>query len=155
MPSVTDFAARGKVIGVEPGRIVFQPSNTNYEWHLAAATGAGDWTGPRNEPVELVIRVNARKVYTVPTGGNFVQPIFGPPRIIQGRVKHVDGNTLVVHAAVPFVVTLPQADHAIDLNDGQIQVGRMANVVALPGATFEALQVVGQGRDTTLGTKPG
>jgi len=154
MASVTtDFSARGKVIGVEPGWIVFQPSNTNYEWRLTAPA-AGGWSGARNKPVELVIRAAARKVYTVPTGGNFVQPIFGPPRIVQGRVKHVDGNTIVVHAAVPFVVTLPQADSGIDLNAGAIQVGQMVNVTIVPEATFEQLEVVAQGQDSTLGTKP-
>jgi hypothetical protein len=92
---------------------------------------------PLNKPVELRIRVQARKVYTVPSGGNFVAPIFGPPKTIQGRVRWADesGQRLVVHAGVPVLVELPPADSGIDLDEGPITVGRMVNVVALPGAS--------------------
>jgi len=87
--------------------------------------------------VEVLIRVMARKVYTVPSGGNFVQPIVGPPRIIQGRVRHLDDRQLVVQASANFIVDLPAADSAIDLDNGLITLNTMVNVVALPGATLE------------------
>ncbi len=41
--------------------------------HLKTANGKYD--GPTNTPVEAVVRVAARKVWTVPSGGNFVAPI--------------------------------------------------------------------------------
>jgi hypothetical protein len=135
MASPNDFPARGKIIEVNGDRIVFAPSNTTYQLHLVKSGGAAVEVSDR--PVEIFIRVNARKVYTVPSGGNFIQPIFGPPRIIQGRVKFADERTIVVHAGVPVICELPAADTAIDLDEGLIQVGRMANVVALPGATFQ------------------
>jgi hypothetical protein len=135
MPSPNDFPARGKIIEVNGDRIVFAPSNTTYQLHLLKSGGAMPEVSDR--PMEIFIRVQARKVYTVPSGGNFVQPIFGPPRIIQGRVKFADDRTIVVHAGVTIICDLPAADTAIDLDEGLIQVGRMANVVALPGATFQ------------------
>jgi hypothetical protein len=89
-------------------------------------------------PVEGVIRVKARKAYTVPSGGNFITPIFGPPRIIQGRVRGVDGNGIVLHAGVAIQVELPAEASAVELANGSIAVGgAMVNVVALPGATFQ------------------
>src|SRR6476469_7510792 len=121
MPSPADFPARGKVLDVrdtQDGRLVtFQPQGTNYEMHLLAD---GPVDVPLNKPVELRIRVQARKVYTVPSGGNFVAPIFGPPRTIQGRVRWADesGQRLVVHAGVPVWVDLPPADSGIDLDVG-------------------------------------
>ena len=95
------------------------------------------YDGPIDEPLEAVLRVSARKVYTVPSGGNFISPIFGPPRIVQGRVKYADESRAIVHAGATFVVDLPPADSAIDLDNGRIAVGSMINVIALPGATIE------------------
>jgi len=138
MPSPADFPAPGKVLDVrdtDQGRLLtFQPRGTNYEMHLLTDAPADV---PLNKPLDLLIRVQARKVYTVPSGGNFVAPIFGPPRTIQGRVRWADeaGQRLVVHAGVPVLVELPPADSGIDLDEGPITIGRMVNVAALPGAS--------------------
>jgi hypothetical protein len=138
MPSIAEFPAKGKVLATsesDKGRvIVFQPQGTNYELHLISDE---PFAGELNKPLELTVRVQARKVYTVPSGGNFIAPIFGPPRIIQGRVRYADDRMLVVHAGTPVIVELPAADSAIDLDEGVIQVGRMVNVTALPGAKCE------------------
>jgi hypothetical protein len=129
------IAARGKVVRETSDLIVFAPAGTNYELHLRPAGGRYD--GPVGVPVELVLRARARKVYTVSSGGNFIQPIFGPPRVIQGRVRAMDDRHVTVHAGTPIVIELPAEPHAIDLNRGPIAVGAMVNVIALPGATAE------------------
>ena len=134
MPTATVFPAVGRVISAGDDHVVFNPVNTNYEWKLV--TG-GKFDGAINQRIECLIRVNARKVYTVPSGGNFVQPIFGPPRIIQGRIKHLEERTLVVQAGAPIVVELPADEAAFDLAHGPLAVGVLVNVVALPGARFE------------------
>jgi hypothetical protein len=127
--------AKGKVIRAEGETVVFQPAGTNYELHLRPKSGRYD--GPIGQPLSCLVRVQARKVYSVPSGGNFIQPIFGPPRIIQGRVVSLDENSLVVHVGGPIVVSLPNEAHAIDLNRGPIGEGSIVNAVALPGATVE------------------
>lgn len=127
------FPARGKVVELKSDVIKFSPAGTNYELHLAAP----GYAGPLKSPVEGVIRVNARKAYTVPSGGNFISPIYGPPRTIQGRVRSIDGNVIVVHAGTSITVQLPAESSAVELANGAISVGAMVNVVALPGATFE------------------
>lgn len=127
------FIASGKVTGVKDGVVVFNPASTNYELHMAIPA----YAGPVNAPVRCYIRVAARKVYTVPSGGNFISPIFGPPRIVQGRVRWGDSRRLVIHAGCPIHVELPRNDTAIDLDEGAIEVGRMVNVVCLPGASIE------------------
>ena len=136
MPSPPDFRSPGKVIAVkDEGRtVVFAPRGTSYELHLKSTA---PYTGPVNAPVEGIIRLTARKVYTVPSGGNFVTPIMGPPKIVQGRVRLADEKQLVLKAGANFVVDLPSADTAIDLMNGSIALNTMVNVVALPGATFE------------------
>ncbi|MBC8106320.1 MAG: hypothetical protein H7Z14_07005 [Anaerolineae bacterium] len=137
MPRITDFPTRGRVTSKRDGdTIVFKPNGTNYELFLKPVV---PYDGPIDEPLDALLRVAARKVYTVPSGGNFVSPIFGPPKIVQGRVKLIDGVYVVVHAAANFIIELPAGDSAIDLNNGAIVVGSMVNVVALPGATIEVV----------------
>jgi hypothetical protein len=126
--------ARGKVAEIKPGGVVFKPAGTTYELHLGLSNGV-PYAGPLESVVSCTIGVRARKVYTVPSGGNFIQPIYGPPRVIQGRVRAIDGNRIVVHAGTPIVVTLPEDEHAIDLNNGGIAEGALVNVIAFPGAT--------------------
>jgi hypothetical protein len=133
MSATSDFTARGKVSSADAGVVVFHPANTTYQMHLGIS---GGYSGPLNKPISATVRVTAAKVYTVPSGGNFIAPIYGPPRIIQGRVVRVDDKSMVVHAGLPILVELPAADSAIDLDNGQIAVGTMVNVVALPGAKF-------------------
>ena len=130
-----DFPAKGKITGVRDGQAVFHPAGTNYELHLNLVDGQPLTESDR--PVEVTIRVRARKVWTVPSGGNFIAPIFGPPKIIQGRVKWLDERTLVVHAGTNFVVEMPGSDQALDLANGPIAVGTMVNVTVMPGATLE------------------
>src|SRR6266581_3566179 len=128
MPSIAELAAKGKVLDVretKDGRlIVFQPQGTNYELHLLSEEPFG---GELNKPIELSIRVQARKVYTVPSGGNFIQPIFGPPRIIQGRVKYLDEKEMVVQAGAPIIVQLPAQEDAYDLASGDLSVASLMN----------------------------
>jgi hypothetical protein len=139
MASTTQPAAtaRGIISEVRDSIVVFEPSGTNYRLHLKVADNPGRRPVASEPPVQGIIRVRARKLWTVPSGGNFIVPIFGPPRTIQGRVKAVEQGTLVVHAGTTFVVEMPKEDWAIDLTHGPIQVGAIVNVAALPGATFE------------------
>jgi hypothetical protein len=101
---------------------------------------APDFSGPLNTPIEVLIRVTARKVWTVPSGGNFVAPIFGPPKIIQGRLRHASDTELIVHAGTTFVVALHPTETAIELPDGAMSLlNNLINITALPGATLEIL----------------
>jgi hypothetical protein len=133
MPIATEHATRGKITEAKDGLIVFNPRGTTYQLHLKH-TGE---TPTLNQPVDLVIRAMARKVWTVPSGGNFITPIVGPSKIVQGRVKSVTESELVVQAGANFVIALPKAESAVDLPDGSITVGRMVNVTLLPGASAE------------------
>lgn len=139
MASASDFPAKGKVIRTTSDGIVFVPSGTNYELHLKGA-----YTGELDTPVQILIQAHGRKLLTVPAGGAFVSPIFGPPKTIQGRVRYADNSSVVIHGGVPVIVKLPANEDGIDLNNGQITVGQMANVIVMPGASFEvAAGVVG------------
>jgi hypothetical protein len=135
--AVTQFPAVGKITQILPDgkTIVFQPSGTNYELHLGLTNGEKVQVSTR--PIEGIIHVKARKVWTVPSGGKFIAPIFGPPKTIQGRVKWLDERVLLVQGGTNFVVEMPPSDAAVDLANGAIEAGALVNVTALPGATFE------------------
>jgi hypothetical protein len=129
----TPFPAHGKVTAVKEGLVVFHPTGTNYELQLVTPR----YDGPVNTPVDAVVRVTARKVYTVPSGGNFISPLFGPPRTIQGRVRALNDQSMVVQAGCPITVDFPNDNTAFELATGPITVGSLVNVVAQPGARFE------------------
>jgi hypothetical protein len=131
--STAGVVAQGKIKSITGDVLIFAPSNTNYELHL----GSPGHAGPLNVLTRGTVRVIARKAYTVPSGGNFISPIYGSPRTIQGRVRSVQGNEIVVQAGLPIHVTLPGDASAVELGNGAIAVGSLVNVVALPGATFE------------------
>ena len=138
MPTINDFPARGKVISIDGQRVVFHPVRTTYQMHLDLPAAAGAGAGlPRDTPVEAGIRVRARKVWTVPSGGLFVTPIFGTPRIMQGRVRYADERTVVLNAGVNVVVELPNNEAAYDLARGPVEVGSLVNITVMPGATIE------------------
>lgn len=132
MSNEMDLPARGKVKEVRDGIVVFVPGGSNYELHLE-----GKYDGPIGEPIDCVVRAKARKVYTVPSGGNFIVPIVGPLRIIQGRVMRGSDRQLTLKAAIPVTIDLPSNDSAIDLDEGAIANGKMVNATLCSGATFE------------------
>ncbi len=132
MATALDFPTHGKVLRVEGDEVVFRPRHSNYELRLL-----GRYAAEPNTPIQATVRAKARKVYTVPSGGNFTTPIQGPPRIIQGWVLYADERNLIVHAGANFNIELPSNDAAIDLDEGAIAVNKIVNVTLFPGATFE------------------
>ena len=131
----------GRVLSNERGTVVFQPRGTTYELHLAEPEGGLNL--PVGKPGKAHLHVRARKVYSVPSGGAFVVPIMGTPRIVQGRVTSVlesggASRRIVLQAGASVLVDLPADDHAIDLGEGPIEVGSLVNVVCEPGAWIEA-----------------
>ena len=135
MPTPLDFIARGKILRVENNIVVFNPSGTTYELHLV--NQGAQVPSPTANSIACHIRAAGRKIWTVPSGGNFVVPIFGPPRIVQGRVRYLDESRMVVHAAVPVIVSLPSEESAYDMINGQLTLSTLVNATLLPGATFE------------------
>jgi hypothetical protein len=132
MPKATDFPAVGKILSRDDTSVVFNPQNTNYELKLQIA----NYSGPIAQRIEGFITISARKLYTVPSGGNFIAPIFGPPRIVQGRVKYLDEKEMVVQAGTQIIVQFPADEDAYDFANGDLTVASLVNVVALPGAKF-------------------
>lgn len=143
MASASDFPARGKVLSVQDNTVLFAPSNTNYQLRLERQGASPESPAvPTGVVLDATLRVTARKIWTVPSGGNFIDPIYGPPRKIQGRIRYLDEEQMVVQAGTSVLVKLPQDPEAFDLVRGPLTVGGLVNVSALPNATIE----VGNGK---------
>ena len=140
MPTSNDFPARGKILRIEGDSLIFAPDATTYELKLQTAK---PYTGPLNTLIEAFVKLRARKLWTVASGGNFVTPIHGPTRIVQGRIKYLDNNIMVVQAGLPVIIELPASDNQYDLNRGPLAVGRLVNATILPGAAIEVQEATG------------
>jgi hypothetical protein len=137
MANINDFPAEGRIIASAGQTLTFAPQGTKYELELQAP---GGYSGPLNQRLGAMIQVKARKVFTAGAGGNFVAPIFGPPRVVQGRVLHVEEGRIVIRAGLNIIVEMPAAEHAVDLEHGEIQEGSIVNVVADGNATIQLLR---------------
>lgn len=117
----------------KPAFIKMTVPNTSYELHLLP-------TGPIAAPVgkRLIgtVRAQARRVDVVQTGGRYIEPVYGRPRRVQGRVVSGDEatNTITVDAGVPIRVKLLDArQKAADFHAGEF-----VSFDVLDGATFTA-----------------
>ena len=127
--------AHGVVKSAGNGKLLLEVSATHYELHLES-----DSSSVPGSYINGTVCVQARKVWTICAGGSFTSPLIGSPRVIQGRVKSVEGNRLVVQAGFPISVELPQDKTGLDLKNGPLQAGVMVNITANPGAKFEVAQ---------------
>ncbi len=114
-----------------PEKIVLAVPGTDYRLHLAPH---GQVDASLNDRISGTIRASARRVDVILAGGRYIEPVFGRPRRVQGRVIAGDirQNTLTVLACVPMTVTLMPSQRA-----GKFAVGQMVSFDIEPGASFE------------------
>ena len=110
MAAATDFPTRGKVLASKDGMIAFNPRGTTYELHLRHAGEAP----PLNTLIDVLVRGTARKVWTVPSGGNFVTPIVGTPRVASATGKIVEALAVEMEIAELEELSEEVGDEAAD-----------------------------------------
>lgn len=83
------------------------------------------------------VTAKAKRVDVIDAGGRLVEPIYGRPRRIQGRIIQTDAsaNTITVLATLAITCTLEAPQQA-----GQFAVGQMVSFDVQPGAGFELVQ---------------
>ena len=111
-------------------KVVIAVPETSYRLELVALKPLDT---PIGKKVAGTIRVNARRVDVVRTGGRYVEPVFGRPRRVQGRVIAVDAgtNTLTVNAGVAVHLKLDRLQRA-----DQFREDELVSCDVMPGATF-------------------
>ena len=113
----------------EAAHIVVTFINTNYEMHLVPTTPISTPIGKR---LIGTITLQAKRIDTVGTGGQYIEPVYGRPRRVQGTVLRTEKNALVIDAGVPIHATLTDARQTLD----QFQPGQFVSFDAVAGATF-------------------
>lgn len=86
------------------------------------------------KPIEGRVWVEPSRVDSARAGGRFIEPVYGRPRRLQGRVLAIDpeANALVVHCGCPVIVPLNRPQRATDFEPaGMVSFG------VEPGAAFE------------------
>ncbi|MFZ9881361.1 MAG: hypothetical protein ACO3QC_08170 [Phycisphaerales bacterium] len=104
---------------------------TEYVLELVGAT-----TVAEGKRVQGTIAGRAQKLHRASAGGEFIEPVEGHPRIVQGRVRESDlaGNRLLVQAVVPMWISLGAGQSARDFHAGDI-----VNFYMESGVTFAPL----------------
>jgi len=124
--------ATAHVESVSEEAMVLHVHDTDYRVRLVPV---GDVSGLRpHQRVTGVIRARAQRVDVAAAGGKYIEPVYGRPRRIQGRIigGSVADNTIVVDCGLPFVCQLMDLQKAGDFNLHQI-VGFEVE----PDASFE------------------
>ena len=112
-------------------QIVLSVPETSYRLHLLVDQPAKAQVGER---VTGTIHCKAKRVDVVPSGGRFIEPVYGRPRRVQGVVAGGDmqANTLQVKVGAPFIVELMPSQKA-----GDFKLGQMVCFDVERGARFE------------------
>lgn len=127
--------ARGTLLEVvaetatKPGYIRFGIPNTNYELHLRPEGQIAARVGGR---LVGVVKAQSRRIDVVQTGGEYIEPVYGRPRRVQGTVRAVTGGAVVVDAGVPIHLVPTDARQKVE----QFQPGQFVSCDVLDGATF-------------------
>jgi hypothetical protein len=115
-------------------KVVLSVPNTDYQIHLVPTVPASALKSKVGKRIKGVIHGNALRVHPAKGGGRFIEPVWGMPRIVAGKVLSADAlnKRFVVDLTVPFVVTtLPEQEFA-----GIIEPGKLVNFYLQSGSTF-------------------
>ncbi|MBX3390198.1 MAG: hypothetical protein KF691_12190 [Phycisphaeraceae bacterium] len=109
--------------------IVISIPDTSYQLHLIPTAPV---TKEKGDRIIGTIRLSARRIDVVQTGGRYVEPVFGRPRRVQGTVIALETDAIVVNAGVPIWVAPTDQRQS----PGSFEVGQFVSFDALEGATF-------------------
>jgi hypothetical protein len=115
--------------GASP-KFVLSVPGTDYLLDLVAAGATATPVGKR---LTGTISARAQKFHRATAGGEFIEPVEGHPRIVQGRIREVDlaGNRVLLHAVVPMWISLERGQSAASFHPGDF-----VNFYMESGATF-------------------
>lgn len=128
------LAAKVPASATRPPYVRLQIPNTSYELHLVAGTPLDSLVVAKTGRIVGRIRVQARRVDTVRTGGRYIEPVMGRPQRVQGTVIAVNSadHSICVNAGVPIHCTLTDPRQKPE----HFQPGQLVSFDALEGASF-------------------
>jgi hypothetical protein len=129
------LGAIAEATATRPAHIVFKVPGTSYELHLEPSGGIGEIKSSCEVGKRIIgiIRAEAKRIDEVRTGGRYVEPVYGRPRRVQGRIVAIAGPAVVVDAGVPIHCTPTDPRQEAS----SFEVGQFVSFDVKPGASFE------------------
>ena len=130
MQSTASDITRAVLQHMDGDKIILAIPSTDYQIHLMCSGNTATQVGKR---IQGVINIKALRMHKASAGGSFIEPIYGHPRVVQGRVLAVDvtANAVLLELAFPAWVTIEPSQTA-----GSWQTGDMLNFYVESGMTF-------------------
>src|SRR5262245_61373291 len=99
--------ARGVLESVGDNEVVLAIPGTSYRIHLVSTVPVGEIDAVPGAKIKGLIQARALRIHAARGGGRFIEPVWGAPRIVAGRVIAVDppNRRVCVDASVPMWVT--------------------------------------------------
>lgn len=109
----------GLLLHHRPETIVLGLPGTDYQLHLQLNIPTGIDEG---KSITGQIQARARRVDIVQTGGRYIEPVYGRPRSLQGRISAIDpiANTITVDCSCPFICQLVANQKATAFSQGML-----------------------------------
>lgn len=114
-------------------QIVLGLPETDYRLHLSADAAVDTPVGTHRRGR---IHARARRIDVAPSGGCYIEPVYGQPRRLQGRIVAMDPKTdsITVHCGCPFVCVL-----SADQKASAFEIGDFVTFDIESGARFEPI----------------
>ncbi|MEM6853158.1 MAG: hypothetical protein AAF593_02000 [Planctomycetota bacterium] len=122
----------GKLLELAEGEMVLGIPETDYRMKLVLEIEPPVAVGQK---ITGTIHATARRVDVIPAGGRYVEPVFGRPRRVQGRIVggHGPSRTLYVKAGPALICTLSDERQGPE----QFSIGQMVSFDVEAGAVFK------------------
>ena len=133
-PHLEDQAlARGVLESLSDAKLVLSIPGTDYKLQLVPTVPVGEIDVQVGGKIKGLIQAKALRIHPARAGGRFIEPVWGAPRIVAGRVVALDpaSHRVLVDAAVPMWVTAPPGQDLSVIREGQL-----INFYVESGATF-------------------
>lgn len=136
-PDINALATvRGVLEATIDGKIVFSLPGTGYRLHLVPTIAAEAIPTPIGKRIKGTIHARALRMFKAAGGGGgqFIEPLEGAPRIVAGRVTHVDATNrrVLVNVPVPVWMTLAEGQPTDMFTEGD-----MVNCYVESGTRFQ------------------
>ena len=115
----SSLVVAGKLLAVEEGMITLGLVGTDYQLRLVVSD---DFEGVVGKRIRGTVAANAKRVDKINAGGKYIDPVYGRPRRIQGKVVAVnrEANSITVNGGCAVECSLMESQKAKDYQIGEI-----------------------------------
>jgi hypothetical protein len=130
----TQALTRGVLESLDDASLVLAVLHSEYKLHLAPAVPADRFATAVGGIIKGLIHARALRMHPTRGGGRYIEPVWGAPRIVAGRVRAVDGGQrrVLVDAGVPMWVEAPKGQDLASIREGDL-----VNFYVESGSRFE------------------